>query len=57
MWTIAPQDQYTARLRKWGKRYKRELAAMRSNLDTLLRALQAGQRLPSVLAMFGFIHP
>jgi hypothetical protein len=55
MWELAPQSGYTARLRKWEKKHKRELQAVHDNLDTFLKALQRGQR--PAAARFGFVHP
>jgi hypothetical protein len=55
MWKLQLEAEYEKRARKWPKKYKRELRAVYSNLDTFLKALQRGQK--PAMVRFGFIHP
>jgi hypothetical protein len=55
MWTLEPTDDYERRHKRYTKDHPRELAAVLDNLDTFLRALQAGAKVQQ--ARFGFIHP
>ena len=55
MWAYAPCEEYERQLRKWPKKYKRELMAMLHNLETFFKALHGGQK--PCQAKFGFIHP
>jgi hypothetical protein len=54
MWTIQPEDDYTRRLKKWPKKYRRELLAVHDNLDTYLSLLNSGTSVEQ--AKFGFVH-
>src|SRR5688572_14660300 len=54
MWTIKPTDDYAKRVRKWPKKYRRELLAVHDNLDTYMKLLNSG--IPVEQAKFGFIH-
>ncbi len=54
MWTIQPTDDYTRAVRKWPKKYRRELLAVHDNLDTYLQLLNSGT--PVEQAKVGFIH-
>lgn len=55
MWSLNPQHDYVSHLKKWQKKYKRELKAVHGHLDTFLKALQEGQNPKNT--KFGFIHP
>ena len=54
MWRLQPTAEYEKGVKKWPKKHRRELVAMLNNLDTFLRALNAGA--PAEVK-FGFIHP
>ena len=54
MWELEPTPEYTRKLKKWPKKYRRELTAMLDNLDTFLQALNLGAKPQQ--AKFGFIH-
>ncbi len=54
MWKLQPEDEYEKGVRKWPKKYRRELLNMQDNLDTFLRALNQGAKLEQI--KFGFIH-
>jgi len=45
MWTLQPEVEYERRVKKWPKKHRRELASVYDNLDTFLKALQAGAKL------------
>ncbi len=54
MWEVQPDDDYLKRVRKWPKKYQRELVAVLNNLDTFLGALNQGAKPDQ--ARFGFLH-
>lgn len=54
MWSLSPEDDYLNRRKKWPKKYKRELLATHNNLDTFVKALNAGAC--PIQAKFGFVH-
>lgn len=54
MWRLRPAPEYEKRVKKWPKKHRRELKAMFDNLDTFVRALNAGASIEQ--AKFGFIH-
>jgi hypothetical protein len=54
MWRQVPTDEFTKRVKRWPKKYRRELGAMLANLQTILSALQAGSKVESL--EFGFVH-
>jgi hypothetical protein len=55
MWKVQPEDEYLKRTKKWPKKHRREFAAVHSNLDTFLAALNQGAKLEHV--KYGFVHP
>jgi hypothetical protein len=55
MWSLNPQHDYASRLKKWQKKYRRELNTVHNHLDTFLKALQEGQNPKGT--KFSFIHP
>lgn len=55
MWNLLPDAEYSKRVARWPKKYRRELLAVHNNLDTLLLALNRGAKPEH--ARFGFVHP
>lgn len=55
MWKLKPEAEYEKRVRKWPKKYHRELAATHDNLDDYFNALNAGAKIEQI--KFGFVHP
>ena len=55
MWQLEPQPGYEKRLKRFVKKHRREALAVLNNLDTFLKALQAGARVQQV--KLGCIHP
>lgn len=55
MWELLPSDEFTRKQRRWPKKYRRELAAVLRNLNTVHQSLVAGATVESVRA-FGFVH-
>lgn len=56
MWTASKTTEFEKRAVKWGKKYRRELAAMFDNLDTLLEALQSGVKPEQIKRNLSFVH-
>lgn len=54
MWAMQAEDEYVKRASKWPKKYRREFAAVHSNLDTFMAALNRGAKLEHV--KYGFVH-
>jgi len=54
MWTQSPTDMFRKRVKRWPKKYKRELGAMMANLQTVVMSLNQGAKVESLL--FGFVH-
>ena len=57
MWKLTPTKSYGIRQKRYQKKHKRQLAAVLNNLDTLLKAFQAGLKPLQVTTAFGFVHP
>ncbi len=57
MWKLTPTKSYEIRQKRYQKKHKRELAAVLNNLDTLLKAFQAGLKPLQATTAFGFVHP
>ena len=56
MWTLDQTDEYSKRLRKWPKKYGRELEALIDNLDSLFTALATGVKPEQAKQKFGYVH-
>lgn len=54
MWKLSPEDDYLHKLKKWPKKYKRELRNVHDNLDTFQKTLNTGVK--PIQAKFGFVH-
>lgn len=54
MWRLQTTEEYERRLKKWPKKYRRELVAMLGNLDTVVQALNQGATVSTL--RFGFLH-
>ena len=54
MWNLQPETEYEKLVKKWPKKYRRELEAMLDNLDTFHKALCQGMSLEQI--PFGFVH-
>jgi len=57
MWKLTPTKSYGISQKRYQKKHKRELAAVLNNLDTLLKAFQAGLKRLQATTAFGFVHP
>lgn len=56
MWAYGPDVEYNRQLRKWPKKYGRELAAMVDHLDTLLGTLSDGVHPEEAKRLLPFVH-
>ena len=55
MWKLSATPEYERRHKRYQKKHKKELLAVLDNLDTYLKALQAGTNPQQIKA--GFVHP
>jgi len=54
MWKLEANAEYKRGVKKWPKKYRRELLAMHDNLDTLVGILNQGTPIEQIHC--GFIH-
>lgn len=56
MWQFEREPEFDRKLRKWPKKYHRELQAMIDNLDTFAVALNEGVHVEQAKRQYRFLH-